>query len=310
MIGLRACSKCGGKKSSDEFPSNPRGKGNWCKACRAAYQREWRAKNPERANAATRRWKQNNPDKVRARHLRVTYGITEEFVELMVEKQQGLCGVCNLPLRDDKAVDHCHKTGVVRGILHKQCNAGLGSLGDSYVTLQRAAAYLYRHQPGNRVHPLTVIGDPPEHRDAIWKHYQSEKGKQFLHPVIEATAVVGAYCTIDAGLEEPTRVGAHSLLMKHCHIGHDAQIGERCELGAGTVICGHVVIEDDVQIGGNTWVKPKVRIGKGARLGGGSVVVKDVPAGEVWAGNPAKPLRKGREFLSRQGRVIPIPPLV
>jgi acyl-[acyl carrier protein]--UDP-N-acetylglucosamine O-acyltransferase len=121
---------------------------------------------------------------------------------------------------------------------------------------------------------------------------------------------ISAFCTVDAGLVEPTRIGRDSFLMARTHIGHDAVIGERCELGAGTVICGHVVIEDDVQIGGNTWVKPKVRIGKGARLGGGSVVVKDVPAGEVWAGNPAKPLRKGREFLSRQGRVIPIPPLV
>jgi acetyltransferase-like isoleucine patch superfamily enzyme len=303
---MKQCSTCGQVKHPDLFPQ----KGLRCKGCTAAYHRAWRAKNPLLASAATRKWKQNNPDKVYARHLRATYGITPEYVALRVKEQQGLCGVCNLPLGEDKAVDHCHKTGEIRGILHKQCNAGLGSLGDSYVTLQRAAAYLYRHQPGNRIHPLSVIGDPPEHRDAIWKHYENPVGERFLHPVIDPTAVIGAYCTVDAGLVEPTRIGAETLLMKHSHIGHDARIGERCELGAGTVICGHVVVEDDVQIGGNTWVKPKVRIGKGARLGGGSVVVKDIPAGEVWAGNPAKPLRKGREFLSRQGRVIPIPPLV
>jgi acyl-[acyl carrier protein]--UDP-N-acetylglucosamine O-acyltransferase len=153
------------------------------------------------------------------------------------------------------------------------------------------------------IHPWASIGDPPEHRD--W-----EPGVPLLQPEIGEGVRISAFCTVDAGLVEPTRIGRDSFLMARTHIGHDAVIGERCELGAGTVICGHVVIEDDVQIGGNTWVKPKVRIGKGARLGGGSVVVKDVPAGEVWAGNPAKPLRKGREFLSRQGRVIPIPPLV
>ena len=45
-----------------------------------------------------------------------------------------------------------------------------------------------------------------------------------------------------------------------------------CELGAGTVVCGHVKIGDDVHIGGNTWIRPRITIGAGARIGGGSVV--------------------------------------
>jgi acetyltransferase-like isoleucine patch superfamily enzyme len=38
-------------------------------------------------------------------------------------------------------------------------------------------------------------------------------------------------------------------------------------------------------------VRPYITIGDGARLGAGAVVITDVPAGEVWAGNPARPLR-------------------
>lgn len=156
------------------------------------------------------------------------------------------------------------------------------------------------------IHPNTAIGGPPEHRG--WK-----QGDEYYQPVIAAQVRISAYCTIDGGMEEPTRIGRGSFLMARTHVGHDAQIGQNCELGAGTVICGHVVVEDGVLIGGNTWVKPKVRIGRGARIGGGSVVVKDVPAGEIWAGNPAKPLRKGRSWENAkqgEGRYwLPVPPL-
>lgn len=144
------------------------------------------------------------------------------------------------------------------------------------------------------IHSSCVIGDPPEHRD-----YQ--EGDDFLHPDIHKTALLDAFCTVDGGIDEPTRIGARTFLNAHTHIGHDAQIGADCEFGAGTVICGHVVVEDGVRIGGNTWIRPRIRVGKGARIGGGSVVVKDVPAGEVWAGNPARPLTRGRVAQSMMG---------
>jgi acyl-[acyl carrier protein]--UDP-N-acetylglucosamine O-acyltransferase len=147
------------------------------------------------------------------------------------------------------------------------------------------------------IHPWASIGDPPEHRD--W-----EPGMPTLEPEIGEGVRISAFCTVDAGIEEPTRIGKDTFLMARSHVAHDVQIGERCELGAGTVICGHVVIEDDVQIGGNTWVKPKVRIGKGARLGGGSVVVRDVPAGEVWAGSPGSTPNAERDDIGRSNREV------
>ena len=51
------------------------------------------------------------------------------------------------------------------------------------------------------------------------------------------------------------------------------------------------VIEDRVSIGSNTTIMCGVTIGKGAAIGAGSVVVSDIPAGEVWVGNPARFLK-------------------
>jgi acetyltransferase-like isoleucine patch superfamily enzyme len=53
-----------------------------------------------------------------------------------------------------------------------------------------------------------------------------------------------------------------------------------------------VVIEDDVFIGANSMVLKGVRVGQGSVVGAGSVVSKSIPAGEIWAGNPARLIRK------------------
>lgn len=58
---------------------------------------------------------------------------------------------------------------------------------------------------------------------------------------------------------------------------------------------GEVHIEDDVFIGVNVCICNSVRIGKGAIVGAGSVVTKDIPSYQVWAGNPARYI-KDREY--------------
>lgn len=131
------------------------------------------------------------------------------------------------------------------------------------------------------VHPYALIGSPPEMRG------YDDAG---VTPVIHRTARINAFVTVDAGVAEPTRVGARSWLMAKVHVGHDAQIGADCELAPGTVIGGHAVLGDGVRCGVNVSVRPYIKVGDGARLGAGAVVVKDVPAGEVWAGSPAKRL--------------------
>ena len=77
-------------------------------------------------------------------------------------------------------------------------------------------------------------------------------------------------------------------------------VGARCHVGAGTVLAGvvepasatPVVIEDDVMIGANAVVLEGVRVGRGAVVAAGAVVVEDVPENAVVAGVPARVIKQ------------------
>lgn len=82
--------------------------------------------------------------------LKRSYGITTEEYEVMNQGQDNKCLICKKeqPLlinRKGLVVDHCHKTGKVRGLLCNRCNLCIGQFGDNHVLLQAAADYLKSH---------------------------------------------------------------------------------------------------------------------------------------------------------------------
>lgn len=103
---------------------------------------------------------------------------------------------------------------------------------------------------------------------------------------------IGAHTCVDRGTLGATVIGDNTKVDNLVHIAHNVRIGYRCTIVAGTVIGGSAVIGDDVYIGINASIKNKVRIGNGATIGMGAVVLRDVPAGETWVGNPARKLEK------------------
>jgi len=113
-----------------------------------AYQSEWSKKNPEKVAEARRRWNRKN---LRSYRLVWRYGISEEDYQLLLADQGGVCAICGEPETvrqangDDVkplAVDHCHTTEVVRGLLCNGCNTGLGLFKDDPSILMAAVTYL------------------------------------------------------------------------------------------------------------------------------------------------------------------------
>lgn len=60
--------------------------------------------------------------------MKLKYSEIKSFREQQFKKQQGLCGLCGQAIIDDLVLDHDHKTGIIRSVLHRGCNALLGKI--------------------------------------------------------------------------------------------------------------------------------------------------------------------------------------
>jgi acetyltransferase-like isoleucine patch superfamily enzyme len=72
---------------------------------------------------------------------------------------------------------------------------------------------------------------------------------------------------------------------------HDDVVGDYATIASGVRLGGGVRVAAGAYLGAGALVREGLTIGAGSLVGLGSVVLHDVPAGEVWAGNPARFLR-------------------
>jgi len=98
-----------------------------------------------------------------------------------------------------------------------------------------------------------------------------------------------------------TSVGDRNLFMNFSHIAHDCRIGNRAVFANGATLAGHVVVEDYVIVGGLSAVHQFVRLGESSMLGGGAMVVQDVPPFCVVQGDRAGLVGLNIEGLRRRG---------
>ncbi|MDM4769744.1 acetyltransferase [Solimonas sp. SE-A11] len=111
--------------------------------------------------------------------------------------------------------------------------------------------------------------------------------------VIGEGAAISPFVTITSNI----RIGRHFHANLYSYVEHDCEIGDFVTFAPGVKCNGNIRIEDHAYIGAGAMLrqgqpgKPLV-IGRGATVGMGAVVTRDVPAGMTVVGNPARPLKK------------------
>lgn len=75
------------------------------------------------------------------------HGIASDEYALLMHKQDGRCAICGHKPSPGRslAVDHCHHTSSIRGLLCTNCNLGLGKFKDDVTLLRKAVAYMEAH---------------------------------------------------------------------------------------------------------------------------------------------------------------------
>ena len=137
----------------------------------------------------------------------------------------------------------------------------------------------------NRIGPYAVIGSPGEIRDSAGKAFEG-------WVTIGDNNVISELVTIQAPLEhgKQTVIGSNNIIMAHSHIGHDATIGDNCEISTGSIVGGYARIENGAKLKLSTTIRNRKVIGENAVVGMGSVVVKNVEPNTTVVGVPAKPI--------------------
>lgn len=101
-------------------------------------------------------------------------------------------------------------------------------------------------------------------------------------------AILSPFVTLTSNI----RIGRHFHANLYSYVEHDCVLGDFVTFAPSVRCNGNVTIGDFAYIGANAVIRQGLTIGAGAVIGMGAVVTKDVPAGETWVGNPARPLQR------------------
>ena len=144
----------------------------------------------------------------------------------------------------------------------------------------KSHAYIDGHTTigeGTTIYPCASIGTKTQALDYSGEVTYVEIGKN---------CEIREYVTINSSSEEGTvvRVGDNCLIMAYCHLAHHCELHNNVIMSNGSMLAGHVTVEEYAVIGGMTPVHQRVRIGAHSMVGGFSRVTHDVPPYTIGAG--------------------------
>lgn len=158
METTKVCKRCQEERPLDKFHKDVRSGGkiyqrHICKICTNADARKYKANRPpEKKKLAQEKyaeWRKDNYEayaKLNRFHRWKNAGIDPAEAESYFQSHNGECDLCGLreTVNRSLAVDHCHDTGKIRGMLCQRCNRGLGFLRDDPELLAKAIIYLQK----------------------------------------------------------------------------------------------------------------------------------------------------------------------
>ncbi len=126
-----------------------------CQKCHNTRQRNYYNKDKDLARKKVREKRAKNWERYSENNILQQFkNLTRDQYQEMFERQKNLCAICEQPeTRINRsggtsrlAVDHCHRTLKIRGLLCHDCNTGIGKFSDNIELLQKAIEYLKEHQ--------------------------------------------------------------------------------------------------------------------------------------------------------------------
>jgi len=148
VSGSKICTSCKNELPKSSFHKSSNTKDGLCfkcKECTNYNNRQSHLRNKEGNNKRKREWRKNNPEKFRNAALKSKFDISLDVYNSILESQNNSCAICKrdkLEFNYHLAVDHCHKTGEIRGLLCRNCNAALGHFKDNLDTIKNSIVYL------------------------------------------------------------------------------------------------------------------------------------------------------------------------